>query len=46
MWECGLRFTNSRTATGRFCTPTSLFPVNARNEVRSVQFLLTSSTSF
>ncbi len=42
----GLRFTNPRTATGTILHADIAFPVNARNEIRSVQFLLTSSTAF
>jgi len=42
----GLRFTNPRTATGTILHTDIAFPVNARNEIRSVQFLLTSSTAF
>ncbi|MFL6573920.1 MAG: hypothetical protein ACJ8G4_19330 [Burkholderiales bacterium] len=42
----GLRFTNPRTATGTVLHADIAFPVNARNEIRSVQFLLTSSTTF
>jgi hemolysin activation/secretion protein len=42
----GLRITNSRSATGVVLHADVAFPVNARNEIKSVQFLLTSSTSF
>jgi hypothetical protein len=42
----GLRFTNPRTATGTILHADVAFPVQARNETRSVQFLLISSTSF
>ena len=42
----GLRFTNPRSATGTILHTDVAFPVNARSEIKSVQFLLRSSTSF
>ena len=42
----GLRFTNPRTATGTVLHVDVAFPANARNEIQSRQFLLTSSTAF
>ena len=42
----GLRFQNPRSATGTVVHTDVAFPVNARNEVKSVQFLLRSSTAF
>jgi outer membrane protein assembly factor BamA len=42
----GLRFQNPRSATGTVVHTDLAFPVNARNEIKSVQFLLKSATSF
>lgn len=42
----GLRFQNPRSAAGSVVHADVAFPVNARNEINSVQFLLRSSTSF
>jgi hypothetical protein len=42
----GLRFTNPRTATGTILHVDVAFPANARNEIKSMQYLVTSSTVF
>jgi len=42
----GLRFTNPRTATGTILHADVAFPANARSEIKSMQFLLKSSTVF
>jgi len=42
----GLRFQNPRSASGTMVHADVAFPVNARNEIKSVQLLVKSSTSF
>ena len=42
----GLRFLSARSAFGNVAHVDFAFPLNYRNEVRSVQFLITTKTAF